>query len=140
MRQNENEKYMVQYIKNFAMPECRKGNLYYLGAIQAVFLFPNEVGLKMEAALINEELLSGISAKKLIWLSENFRSWQYDADVYWKIDWNMDLDRQSFSGLSDSQYCSVLKLGTFACDGYFRQRCMERLDGQEGTLPFFCCA
>lgn len=137
MRQNENEKYMVQYIKNFAMPECRKGNLYYLGAIQAVFLFPNEVGLKMEAALINEELLSGISAKKLIWLSENFRSWQYDADVYWKIDWNMDLDRQSFSGLSDSQYCSVLKLGTFACDGYFRQRCMERLDGQEGTLPFF---
>ena len=145
IRQNTNERAdrsaeIADYIKNIVLPECKIGNTDYFDIAQRIFALPSEKQLHKDVASANEELLSDISVKRLIWLSENFRNHQYDfIYVYeddWEFDLNMDVSRQIFLHLTDEQYWSTLKLGTFMSNGYYRQRCMEQLIHVDGSLPF----
>lgn len=132
----------INCIKNFALPKAKDGSTCCLGAVQVIFTFPKEKILKSEIAEMDEKLLSGISAKKLMILSETFRDylhpWYHDLVIIeQQADWTQNISRRKLSFLNDSQYDAVLKLGTFVSNGYFRQSCMEQLAGKEGTLPFF---
>lgn len=129
-----NQQYLIKYLKETVLPACRDGNRNFLGVLQSVFAYPDERQLQAEAAAIDEEILSGISVKELIWLSENFRSWDfYTADA---VGMDIDFRRENFGHLSDGQYDALLKFGTFMANGYNRQRCMEMLWQAEGALPF----
>jgi len=135
---DSNKKHILQYIKNIVFPECKNGNKSCLGALQRIFVFSDEKQLQMEAAAIDEDILSKISVKDLIWLSENFRSWQWELDFYVSnmAHWDIDFSRENFGHLSDGQYEALLKFGTFISNGYSRQQCMELLVHVEGALPF----
>jgi len=117
----------------------------YADRKQMVLFSPEERKLQIEAANASCDLLSHITAKKLIWLSENFRGTPFEqwymqwGDMGMRgIDWgHVKITRSVFSHLAEPQYCAMLKLGTFMDNGYYRQRCMEALEGLEGTLPFF---
>lgn len=133
---DSDKKRILQYIKDTALPECKNGNKSYLGALQRIFVFSEEKQLQAEAAAIDKEILSDISVKDLLWLSENFRSWQWDFYVSDMTDWDIDYSRENFGDLSDEQYEALLKFGTFISNGYSRQWCMELLGHAEGALPF----
>lgn len=134
------QKAYLDYINDVALPEFHKGNTVYGNTLQGVFVFPKEKDLQMKVAAAYDELLSRISSKKLIRLSEEARKFFYDERrKYWyEIDWkSIDLSRRRLSHLNDSQYSAVLKMGTFMSDGYYRQQCVERLNGFGGALPYF---
>ena len=123
----QDKKRILQYIKDTAFPECKNGNRSYLGALQRIFVFSDEKQMQTEAAAIDEEILSNISVKDLLWLSENFRSWRWDFYVSDMADWDIDFSRENFLHLSDGQYEALLKFGTFISNGYSRQWCVELL-------------
>ncbi|MDE7417074.1 MAG: hypothetical protein K2N44_12400 [Lachnospiraceae bacterium] len=132
----QDKKRILQYFKDTAFPECKNGNRSYLGALQRIFVFSDEKQMQTEAAAIDEEVLSNISVKDLLWLSENFRSWRWDFYVSDMADWDIDFSRDNFLHLSDGQYEALLKFGTFISNGYSRQWCVELLGHVEGALPF----
>lgn len=78
--------------------------------------------------------LADITPKQLIRMGERWRS---DIDMVWNIDWRkVNIGRKQLSRLNDTEYLTVLKLGTFHGSGYYRQKCMEALASYEGTLSF----
>lgn len=78
--------------------------------------------------------LADITPKQLIRMGERWRS---DIDMAWNIDWRkVNIGRKQLSRLNDTEYLTVLKLGTFHGNGYYRQKCMEALASYEGTLSF----
>lgn len=134
------QKAYLDYINNVALPEFHKGNTVYCNILQGAFAFPKEKDLQIKVAAAYDELLSRISSKRLIRLSEEARKFFYDERrKYWyELDWkSIDLSRRRLSHLTDDQYSAVLKMGTFMSDGYYRQQCVERLNGFAGALPYF---
>lgn len=78
--------------------------------------------------------LADITPKQLIRMGER---WRCDIDMAWAINWqNVSIDRKQLSRLNDTEYLTVLKLGTFHGNGYYRQKCMEALASYEKTLSF----
>lgn len=78
--------------------------------------------------------LANITPKQLIRMGER---WRCDIDMAWNIDWQrVNIDRKQLSRLNNTEYLTVLKLGTFHGNGYYRQKCMEALASYEGTLSF----
>lgn len=129
----------MEYVRDTALPELKKGNAIYANILQKVFLLPGAWELQTEVAAAYEEVLRKISAKKLIRLSEEYRSyydgWYAQDDA---LDWSMgNVRREEFPYLTNGQYHAVLKFGTFLWCGYDRQWCMENLDGADGSLAFF---
>jgi len=139
----KDEKRNIKCIREIVLPECTKGNRQYLGILQSVFACADEKELQRQVASLDEEILSSMSIRELIWLSENFRNMQWNflyeygyEYAYHTAFWNTDFRRERFMHLSDGQYDAVIKLGTFMADGYGRQECMERLGSTQGALPF----
>ncbi len=133
------ERRFLEYVQDTALPELKKGNAVYANILQKVFLLPGEWELQVEIAAVYEEVLSKISAKKLIRLSEECRiyydGWYAQDDA---LEWSVEKpQREEFPCLTDGQYEAVLKFGTFMRCGYDRQWCMEALDGADGSLLFF---
>lgn len=78
--------------------------------------------------------LADITPKQLIRMEER---WRCDIDMAWNIEWQkVSIDRKQLSRLNNTEYLSVLKLGTFHGNGYYRQKCMEALASYEETLSF----
>lgn len=125
---------LLSYIEKCVLPECQKGNVAFFNEAQISFTLSSAKQLQTAIAAANAELLHDIPVRKLLSLSEQFRS-RFD---YYCWDWpqHINLSRRHFSHLTDCQYWATLKLGTFTSNGYYRQQCMERLRGVEGSLPF----
>lgn len=129
------------YMEKFVLPECKKGKIRFFDDAQRVFIFCTGKQMQIDVAAANEDLLCDISAKKLLWLAENFRIWrdEYCAYVYgnaWNGKPNRSMSRRKLAHLTDSQYYATLKLGTFSSNGYYRQQCMKQLPDVDGSLPF----
>lgn len=138
---NKKDERFLSYIHTFVLPECQKGNIRFFDDAQRVFTFLPDRQLQIDIAAANEKLLQDISIKRLLWLSENFRSCHddYYAYVYgniWNANRNINVSRIHLKHLTDGQYDATMKLGTFSSNGYYRQECMERLRDMEGSLPF----
>lgn len=131
----------LSYLEKFVLPECKKGNIRFFDDAQSVFVISADKQTQIDVAAANEALLHGISVKRLLWLSENFRYWH---DVYytcnyddrWHNKQNINVTRNRLIHLTNSQYLATMKLGTFTSNGYYRQQCMEQLGDAEGSLPF----
>lgn len=129
----------MNYVKTYMLPEFQKGSLLYGDDLLKAFVIAEDPQFQIEIANACEELLSQISVKKLIWLSEQFRCGWYDDGILYgdDIDWLHRLPvRERYAYLSDGQYGAVMKLGTFVENGYYRQSCMEALQDFDGVLPF----
>ena len=72
------QKAYLDYIINVALPEFHKGNTVYGNTLQGVFAFHKEKDLQIKVAAAYDELLSRISSKRLIRLSEEARKFFYD--------------------------------------------------------------
>ena len=136
------KEYLMDFVSRTALSSFQEGSYSYISILQNVFALNNAKHYHIEIANAYTALLSKSTIKQLIYIEENSRHYL----MYY--DWNpshlfhprwdqVDMSRKRFSCLSDSQYLSVLKLGTFHEDGYCRQNCMKELSGHTGTLLFF---
>lgn len=136
------KKHFMVYASSVALPAFLDGNLYYARILQDVFALDNAEHYQIKIANAYEQLLSKSSLKNLIDIEESCRHWLWlyrnDIPRLWSPDWKtIDMSRGRFPHLSDTQYISVLKLGTFHADGYCRERCLEKLSIYPDTLLFF---
>lgn len=136
------KKHFMVYASSVALPAFRDGNLYYTRILQGVFALDNENHYQIEIANAYEQLLSKSAIKDLINIEEDCRHWLWlyrdSIPKLWSPDWKkVDMSRERFPHLNDTQYISVLKLGTFHADGYCRERCLEKLSTYPDTLIFF---
>jgi len=128
----------LNYLSTVVIPEFSLDKLSSLGMLYTIFAVENNEHYQREAAEKLTEMLCSLTVKQLIWLSGNigWNDW-HSSEVRLDIDWkNIDISRKHFKHLSAEQYSSILKLGTFHYNGYFREKCMEYAAEYEGSLPF----
>lgn len=133
---------LTDFVSKIALPSFREGNLSYLSILHSVFALDKARHIQIEIADAYVSLLSQRTIKQFLYIEEHCRCYpmyyDWDASRIWKPCWSrVNLSRKHFRHLSDPQYLSVLKLGTFHTDGYCRQKCMEELSVYTDTLPFF---
>lgn len=133
------------YVYPYAYQGFQAGKSAYARELQKVFLLRHAQHAQREVAQAFQEKLQMLTVKGLIVLSEE--SWGsiflYDEgydDFYIRGCWKRAMDkarhsRESFPHLTDAQYLSVLCMGTFHANGYYRQMCLEALRRCGLTLP-----
>lgn len=130
--------YYLHYFSVIALPEFSFDKLFGIGALYNIFGLENNEHYQWEAAKKLTDMFNSITIKQLIWLSENV-DWSdpYSFHIRLNIDWkNVDISRKHFKHLSMEEYITVLKLGTFHYNGYFREKCIEAVAEYDGSLPF----
>ena len=130
--------YYLSYFSVSALPEFSSDKLFGIGALYNIFGLENNEHYQWEAAKKLTDMFGSITIKQVIWLSENV-DWNdpYGFGIRLGIDWkNADISRKHFKHLSMEEYITVLKLGTFHYNGYFREKCMEAAAEYDGSLPF----
>lgn len=93
----------------------------------------NKEEIKYAGFILNKEF-NKYSTKSIIKLSERFRAY---SSLDWYINWG-DIDissRKNYFNKSE-EYITILKLGTFHPNGYFRERCLRELIKFDGALSF----
>lgn len=74
------------------------------------------------------------NASDIIKLSLRFREY---TSMEWSVEWkNVSLSDIRETVLNENAYLSILRLGTFHPNGYFRQKCMLALKDDETSLPY----
>ena len=132
------EQIYLNYLSTVALSEFSVDKLSSISALYTIFGLENSEHYQREAAKKLTDVLHSITIKQLIWLSENIE-WnnEYSFEIRLDIDWkNIDISRKHFKHLSMEEYITVLKLGTFHYNGYFREKCMEAAAEYDGSLPF----
>lgn len=136
---------IISFIESKALIEFVEGNYSYLSVIYEIFAIEDATMCHKKVANKIWKLLSDISVKDLIILSEKCRiriSAYIWNEVAESINYNVRcnnfrFDRAKFSHLTDEEYISILRLGTFHPNGFFRQMCMECLRIYKENLPFY---
>ena len=141
----EMETNVIAFIESKALIEFVEGNYSYLSIIFEIFTIAGATECQKKVAKKIYELLLDISVKDLIGLSEKCRVrmyaffWEEGVErVSYKVQCkNFRFERDKFKHLTDEEYVSVLRLGTFHPNGFYRQMCMECLREYKDNLPFY---
>lgn len=136
---------IISFIESKLLIEFIEGKYSYLSVIYEVFAMEGATMCHKKVADKIHRLLSDISVKDLIMLSEKCRTripeiiWNgVVEDVNYRISYkNFKFRRDKFMYLSEEEYISILRLGTFHPNGFYRQMCIECLREYEDNLPFY---
>lgn len=136
---------IVSFVESKALLEFVDGSYSYLSIVYEVFAIEEVTTCHKKVAGKIHRMVSDISVKDLIILSERCRTrmpeffWNEGVDsVNYRIRCkNFKFDRDKFKYLTDEEYISILRLGTFHPNGFYRQMCMERLRAYKDNLPFY---
>lgn len=142
-KQMENK--IISFIESKALLEFVEGSYSYLSIVYEVFAIEEATTCHKKVAEKIHRMVSDISVKDLIILSERCRTrmpeffWNEGVDsVNYRIRCkNFKFDRDKFKYLTDEEYISILRLGTFHPNGFYRQMCMESLRAYKDNLPFY---
>lgn len=116
-----------------SIAELEKGHENRLAALYCALLSRDAASADMAAGAIHTYMES-LNAPKLISLSRRFRE---STSMEWYIDWKHISLSDIRASVSDwNAYLSILRLGTFHPNGYFREKCMWALEEDEASLPF----
>lgn len=78
--------------------------------------------------------VENLDATKIIKLSLRFREY---TSMEWSVEWkNVSPPDIRETVLNENAYLSILRLGTFHPNGYFREKCMLALKDDETSLPY----
>lgn len=78
--------------------------------------------------------VESLDAPKIIKLSLRFREY---TSMEWSVEWkNVSLSDIRETVLNENAYLSILRLGTFHPNGYFREKCMLALKDDETSFPY----
>lgn len=136
-----------QYAQDYqyAYKRFKEGKPEYADELQKVFLFADAQHMQRQVAQIYLETLQSINTKQLIRLSEDSRRsvCVYGEESYYhysRESWEAAMRearhrREQFSYLTDAQYVSVLCMGTFHSNGYYREMCLTELHRCGLKLP-----
>ena len=136
---------MLSFVESKALLEFVDGSYSYLSIVYEVFAIEEATTCHKKVAEKIHRMVSDISVKDLIILSERCRTrmpeffWNEGVDsVNYRIRCkNFKFDRDKFKYLTDEEYISILRLGTFHPNGFYRQMCMESLRAYKDNLPFY---
>ena len=139
------EEKIISFIESKALIEFVEGNYSYLSVIYEVFAIEGATMCHKKVADKICRLLADISLKDLIKLSEKCRIrisaiiWNEVAEsINYKVRcYDFRFERDKFKHLTDDEYISILRLGTFHPNGFYRQMCMECLSSYKDNLPFY---
>ena len=109
------------------------GKEKYLAALYPVLLSGDQETAGLAAEAIHG-YLSSLNESKFIKLDRQFR--QYTS-MEWTIDWTRISPKALTDRISSRDVrLNVLRLGVFHPNGYFRERCMRELAGDEASFPY----
>lgn len=118
-------------IAKLTAEELRQGKQNYLSTMYQTLASEHNETIKFAADEI-AKYMQHLESHKVIRLSENFRTY---TSMEWMISWEkVDLDVWETVIESRGAYLWVLRLGTFHPNGYFRERCIERLAGDRESV------
>ena len=118
---------------NADIAELEKGHENRLAVLYCALLSRDAASADMAANAIHT-YMENLNAPKLIKLSRRFRE---STSMEWFIDWKRIPLSDIRASVSDrNAYLSILRLGTFHPNGYFREKCMWALEEDEASLPF----
>lgn len=113
--------------------ELESGKENHLAALYPALLSKDRE-LAGQAAEAVHAYMSRLDAAKTIRLAGRFR--QYTS-MEWTIDWTRTAPEDVTAGLDSREVrLSVLRLGTFHPNGYFREQCMRALAKDEASFPY----
>lgn len=116
-----------------AVRNIEQGDVTSLAAAYCVF-GSTEVAWIQRAGRAISRFLDCYNMQQIIRLSETFR--QYTS-IEWLIDWkNVSLLNIQKQLLTNEDYVSVLLIGSFHPNGFFRENCVNELACQKNTLAF----
>lgn len=116
-----------------AIVELEKGHENRLAVLYCALISRDAASADMAAKAIHAYMES-LNVPRLISLSRRFRE---STSMEWSIDWkDISLSDIRASVSDRNAYLSILKLGTFHPNGYFREKCMWALEDDEASLPF----
>lgn len=111
--------------------EFEAGDTMNIALVYQAFAFTEEMILKMAAKAIHG-YMTGLNSMELIRLDERFR--QYTS-LEWFLDWKQISLKEIKEQIGNQEeFYSVVKLGTFHPNGYYREKCLMELDGRTDAL------
>lgn len=128
---SKNDKEKTLDIAKLTAEELRQGKQNYLSTMYQTLASEHNETIRFAADEI-AKYMQHLESHKIIRLSENFRAY---TSMEWMISWEkVDLDVWETVIESRGAYLWVLRLGTFHPNGYFRDRCIERLAGDRESV------
>lgn len=113
--------------------ELRAGKQNYLPIIYQALVSNDREAMRFAAHEI-AQYMQGLDSGKLIRLDEEFR--QYSS-MEWTINWrNVDISLWKAELDNREEYLWAIRLGTFHPNGYFREKCIRELAGDEASVKF----
>lgn len=97
-------------------------------------LLSRDENLANSAAEAIYTYLESLNVSKIIKLSLRFREY---TSMEWSVDWKyVSISDIRENILNENAFLSILRLGTFHPNGYFREKCMLALEDDEASLPY----
>ncbi|MBQ7775846.1 MAG: hypothetical protein IJ379_07985 [Lachnospiraceae bacterium] len=116
-----------------AIDEFRQGKQNYLPAIYQALASKDKEAMKLAAHEI-AQYMKGLDSNQLIRLDERFREY---SSMEWNIWWEkVDLSFWKVNIENTEDYLWSLRLGTFHPNGYFREKCIWELAGEDDSVRF----
>lgn len=113
--------------------EVRHGKKQFLSVLYQMLVSRDKHVVRYAASEI-AQYMQGVDSARIIKLDENFR--QYSS-MEWNINWqkvDFGLWKKCIECRED--YLWVLRLGTFHPNGYFREKCVRELAGENASMRF----
>lgn len=121
-----------EYIGN-AIDNLNDGKLNYIAIVYQALVSKDSQIIRLSSKSINETL-KHINSKQIIKLDEQFR--QYTS-LEWYTDWKQISLQELKKDISNhEEYLSVIRLGTFHPNGFFREKCLMELKEDPESLPY----
>ncbi len=139
-KNNKNtNKYTSEYTNEYinkaelAAQQLKLGKVNYLPVIYRILASKNKEAVNYAAGQIAQYMRS-LDSNRMIRLDEEFRQYtSMEWDVFWA-----DVDLSVWKEKIDNQedYLWVVRLGTFHPNGYFREKCIWELAGNNDSVKF----
>lgn len=132
LQSEKNTLYAYANINSF-IEQLAAGSENYLALLYPMIVSGDETLANMAADAIHA-YMEQLNAPKIIKLSHRFRQ---STSMEWSIDWAGVSPEDIRHSIHDrNAYLSVLRLGTFHPNGYFREKCMWALEDDEASFPY----
>ncbi len=116
-----------------AVSEVRHGKQNFLPVVYQMLASKDDDVVRYAASEI-ANYMKGLDSAQIIKLDENFRGY---SSMEWTINWErIDLGRWKECITCKEDYLWVLRLGTFHPNGYFREKCVCELAGENASVRF----
>ena len=121
-----------EYIRD-AISNLNDGKMNYIAIVYQALASNDTENIRLSSRAI-KETMGHLSSIQIMKLDEQFR--QYTS-LEWYTDWeHISLQDLKMNICNQEEYMSVIRLGTFHPNGFFRENCLMELSENQESLPY----